>query len=176
MTAYIAITDPETDPEAPLTSELAKKWRDNPIAIAECDASVPSTLRPTVLLGTLATTSGTTQTLSGLTLTPYKFLVVSFDLTYSTGSSGSVLLQGRTLHSGGSTFTNVSVKGIFNIDLFRGFGQSQFLANPATGTALSGITTSFSPVINNSTTSISVTTAGSGATLFGGDVMFYGVK
>lgn len=35
MTSYITITDAETDPEAPLTSELAKKWRDNPIAIAE---------------------------------------------------------------------------------------------------------------------------------------------
>jgi len=35
MTAYIVITDLETDPEAPLTSELAKKWRDNPIAMFE---------------------------------------------------------------------------------------------------------------------------------------------
>ena len=34
MTSYIAITNAETDPEAPLTSELAKKWRDNPIAIS----------------------------------------------------------------------------------------------------------------------------------------------
>lgn len=39
MTTYIDITDPETDPDAPLTSELAKKWRDNAIAIAEGDAT-----------------------------------------------------------------------------------------------------------------------------------------
>lgn len=39
MTAYINITDTETDPEAPLTSELAKKWRDNPLAIIEGDAT-----------------------------------------------------------------------------------------------------------------------------------------
>lgn len=41
MTTYITITDAETDPEAPLTSELAKKWRDNPIAIAEGDVNAP---------------------------------------------------------------------------------------------------------------------------------------
>lgn len=35
MTSYIEITDGETDPGAPATSELAKKWRDNPIAMAE---------------------------------------------------------------------------------------------------------------------------------------------
>jgi len=41
MASYITITDAETDPEAPLTSELAKKWRDNPIAIAEGDSAAP---------------------------------------------------------------------------------------------------------------------------------------
>lgn len=41
MTSFITITNPETDPDAPLTSELAKKWRDNAIAIAECDNTAP---------------------------------------------------------------------------------------------------------------------------------------
>lgn len=41
MTSYITITDTETDPEAPLTSELAKKWRDNPIAITEGATGAP---------------------------------------------------------------------------------------------------------------------------------------
>lgn len=41
MTSYITITDAETDPEAPLTSELAKKWRDNPLAINEGDPTAP---------------------------------------------------------------------------------------------------------------------------------------
>lgn len=35
MPAYIPITELETDPGAPGTSELWKKWRDNPLAIAE---------------------------------------------------------------------------------------------------------------------------------------------
>jgi hypothetical protein len=41
MTSYITITDAETDPSAPLTSELAKKWRDNPIAITEGATGAP---------------------------------------------------------------------------------------------------------------------------------------
>lgn len=41
MPSYIVITDAETDPEAPLTSELAKKWRDNPLAIAEGAVGAP---------------------------------------------------------------------------------------------------------------------------------------
>jgi len=41
MTSYIEITDGETDPGAPATSELAKKWRDNPIAMAEGAVGAP---------------------------------------------------------------------------------------------------------------------------------------
>lgn len=41
MTSYITITEAQTDPEAPLTSELAKQWRDNPIAITEGAAGAP---------------------------------------------------------------------------------------------------------------------------------------
>lgn len=35
MVAYVTITDVETDPDAPLTAVLGKKFRDNPIAITE---------------------------------------------------------------------------------------------------------------------------------------------
>lgn len=95
MTSYIAITDAETDPEAPLTSELAKKWRDNPLAIAENDASVPAALRSQVLLATIPTTSGSTWTASSLDLTPFTFLVVFIDgLSVTTGGSEPILLNG----------------------------------------------------------------------------------
>lgn len=56
MTSYITITDAETDPEAPLTSELAKKWRDNPIAITEGASGAPRIVGA-AMYGTL---SGTT--------------------------------------------------------------------------------------------------------------------
>lgn len=41
MPAYIPITELETDPGAPGTSELWKKWRDNPLAIAEGAPGAP---------------------------------------------------------------------------------------------------------------------------------------
>lgn len=41
MASYILITDAEVDPEAPITSYLGNRWRDNPIAIAERAAGAP---------------------------------------------------------------------------------------------------------------------------------------
>lgn len=41
MPAYIPIADTEVDPESPLTTSLATRWRDNPLAIAEGDAAAP---------------------------------------------------------------------------------------------------------------------------------------
>lgn len=41
MTSYTIITDEETDPGAPVTSELLKKERDNPIAMAEGASGAP---------------------------------------------------------------------------------------------------------------------------------------
>lgn len=41
MTDYLPITDAETDPGAPGTSELWKKWRDNPIAMFEGAVDAP---------------------------------------------------------------------------------------------------------------------------------------
>lgn len=58
MTSYITITDAETDPEAPLTATLAKKWRDNPIAITEGSAGAPKI--QDAALGSTVTTDGTT--------------------------------------------------------------------------------------------------------------------
>ena len=68
MTSYVAVTSGEIDADSPITADLMSKLRDNPIAIAEGASTVPSNLFPTVLLGTLTTSSGTTQTLSGLDL------------------------------------------------------------------------------------------------------------
>lgn len=58
MTAYTTITDAETDPEAPLTSILAKKWRDNPIAITEGSSGAPKI--QDAALDSTVTTAGTT--------------------------------------------------------------------------------------------------------------------
>jgi len=62
MPSYIPITDSETDPDAPLTSELAKKWRDNFIAAFEGDPAAVAagiTLRDAALNTGAATAQGT---------------------------------------------------------------------------------------------------------------------
>ena len=41
MADWLNITDTQVDPDAPLTSQLAYGWRDNPIAIAEGAAGAP---------------------------------------------------------------------------------------------------------------------------------------
>lgn len=41
MTTYNVIADSALDPDAPLTSELAYRWRDNPLAIAEGAVGAP---------------------------------------------------------------------------------------------------------------------------------------
>lgn len=42
MTDYVAITDTQVDPDAPLTSQLGYQWRDNPIAMAEGATGAPN--------------------------------------------------------------------------------------------------------------------------------------
>ena len=41
MADWVDIADSALDPDAPLTSELAYAWRDNPIAIAEGSPGAP---------------------------------------------------------------------------------------------------------------------------------------
>ena len=79
MTSYITITDAETDPSAPLTSELAKKWRDNPIAIAEGSAGAPS------VLGNIAV-----NTVAG-GIGSYVFAKGTVDTAYGSTVAGSTL-------------------------------------------------------------------------------------
>jgi hypothetical protein len=172
MTAYITITDAETDPEAPLTSELAKKWRDNPIAIAEGDSSVPANLLPSVLLGTIVTTSGTTQTLSGLTLTGYKFLILICDGVGNAPSATTTVFSvaGREIYTKtGSQFSNL--RGVIQINLSTGVGIGTATETTTTAVASPRI---IETTLSTAATSISVST---NTTAFNaGSVLVYGVK
>jgi len=51
MPNYITITEGETDPGAPGTSSLWKRWRDNPLAIAEGASGAPK-VSPLAFSGT----------------------------------------------------------------------------------------------------------------------------
>jgi hypothetical protein len=41
MTDYVAITDTQIEPDAPVTAALAGQWRDNPIAVSEGAPDAP---------------------------------------------------------------------------------------------------------------------------------------
>lgn len=175
MTAYITITDAETDPEAPLTSELAKKWRDNPIAIAEKDASVPARLRLGAwLLGTINTTSGGSVTLSGLTLTNYSFLSFFVNGASTNGTNTSLLLNSYFVSPlTGATGNHVGYGGGW-IDLNNGvfwssggYYSGTTLVSGLPGGGLSGVTTA--------STSITFTCSG-GSSFDAGSIRIYGVR
>lgn len=59
MADWFPITDASISPDAPLTSELAFAWRDNPIAIAEGAAGAPRIADAALLTGP-ATAAGVT--------------------------------------------------------------------------------------------------------------------
>lgn len=86
MTDYIEITDAETDPGAPGTSELWKKWWQNPIAMAEGAVGAPKIngkALTNIFLGNASATS---------TASPYSFLSIgNFDEIMLSGSSGIVV-------------------------------------------------------------------------------------
>lgn len=175
MTAYIAITDTETDPEAPLTATLAKKWRDNPVAIAEGDASVPANLRPTVYLGQINTTSGTTQTLSGLTLTPYKRLeFVIANVTTNVAGSTLGIINGTSpqYKIGNAYVAGAAWSGFGVLDLATGI--STFSVKIASST---GSPDAYSSVVLTSYFTISTSvTFGCTNNFTGGFIQVWGVK
>lgn len=105
MTAYILITDAETDPEAPLTSELAKKWRDNPLAIQEGDASAPK-IQMKAIPGLVGVNridhNNTTAVTSSL---PFTSTWLSADLWADSGPGVTNTLRMRVSSDGGTTWS-----------------------------------------------------------------------
>jgi hypothetical protein len=176
MTSYTAIANGDIDQDSPVTQPLVTALRDNPIAIGEADSSVPAGLLPTVLLGTLTTTSGTTVTLSGLTLTPYKSLLIAVNGVSTVASVSGT----RTFTIAGCTVFTVSAPalvalgGLCIIDLASSVGTSSIAessgAAPSAATATSLV---LRTSLTTASTSISVT---ADLTFDAGSVLVYGVK
>lgn len=160
---YRLIASSETDPEAPITSSLMKALDGNSQAIAEQDAGVPLNSRIGFwLLGTIATTSGTSQSLTGLDLNTFNFLVfevigVSFSAASSTLRIGGQDAAGN-ISSTDFFYGSVWVS-LFNGHLFRGALLETTLRN----TGYSKATTT-------------VTVAASSGNFDAGSVRVYGVK
>lgn len=106
MADYIPVIDSSVDPDAPLTSDLMYRLRDNPIAIAEGSVNAPKVRSGALNLATAAgnvTADGTITTMNGLDRVSV-LMVNSYVLTLGTGSS-SAQVRYRTSNNGGSTWT-----------------------------------------------------------------------
>jgi len=178
MTSYVAIPNGDIDQDSPITQPLMTALRDNPIAIAEGDASVPLGLFPTVLLGTITTTSGTTQTLSGLDLTPYRFIIAVINGVSGSGGSASIAIGGADI--GAATPTSGNQTGMAFFDL--GIGVAFSVTGRITDTSIGGISgddgsgsRGNTHTITTASTSISVVLF-SGTAFDAGSVRIYGVK
>jgi hypothetical protein len=121
MTDYIVITDSQTDPEAPLTSELAKQWRDNPIAIAEGSVGAPKVTGEalSIYINDIALTSTYTNVGTlGSRLKKLRLSVQANATNSSTSTTGSFSIQIRVSNDGGATYSgNISVANLSGIGL-----------------------------------------------------------
>ena len=116
------------------------------------------------LLGTINTTSGTSQSLTSLTLTGYKYLLFDFKGSVASGGSGDRRVGGVTV----STTGNNAFYGQVYVSLDTGRAWGGVCADGATTNIYVG-NTSYS----TSTTSVAVSTGG---TFTAGSVLVYGVK
>lgn len=101
MTTYnaAAVSNTVIAHEKGITLQQGRALRDNPLAIAEGDSSVPAELLPTVLIGNATGLTGTSSiTFSGLDLNPFKFLRLVFQGVSVTGS-GNLRFGTAVLHS-----------------------------------------------------------------------------
>lgn len=102
MTDYLPITDAETDPGAPGTSELWKKWRDNPIAIAEGADGAPRVQGIAlggVYLGSFTQDGKNPQALLGLDKVG---LLVADIITVGSASGGGIVQIALSANGGAS--------------------------------------------------------------------------
>lgn len=134
-------------------------------------ATAPEWATPTAvsgfdLLGTITTTSGATATLSGLTLTGYKFLRLVLN-GVSTNGSGSLTLNSIAVND--TATLGEFVSGCIEIDLSSGI----FWA--ATGRAAAGRSASGGGASGLTTASTSFTIGAGGNTFDAGSVRVYGV-
>ena len=134
-------------------------------------ATAPEWATPTAvsgfdLLGTITTTSGATATLSGLTLTGYKFLRLVLN-GVSTNGSGSLTLNSIAVND--TATSGEFVSGCIEIDLSSGI----FWA--ATGRSAAGRSASGGGASGLTTASTSFTIGAGGNTFDAGSVRVYGV-
>jgi hypothetical protein len=169
MATYVPILDTQLDPDAPLTSQLMYQLRDNTLAIAESDTTVPAAYQiGHRLLGTLTAVGVSTVTLSGLNLNPFRYLKLVFDgVQFSGAGNQNYFVGGKVVYR--SPSSGESAMGLIEINLSNGIGASS-ISNNAGG---SPVPEAFKCTLRNSSTSVSVSISGS---TFSGIIRIEGVQ
>ena len=123
------------------------------------------------LLGTLTTTSGSTQTLSSLVLTDYKALLLEFSsVSHNSGTSQSFSVGSAQVATGISAAN--ALNGTVYVSLNSGLATAVLARNTLPALANEGYTGSSG--YSTATTSVSVTVSGGAFDL--GSVRVYGMK
>lgn len=180
MTSYVAIPNGDIDQDSPVTQPLMTALRDNPIAIGEKDTTVPTGLRLGYwLLGTINTTSGTSQTLSGLTLTDYTALVLEVnDVTpNSILTNYSLRLNSTTGPRISGDYSGNSGDGWFgNVTIMLGSGVFSSVVAAAGTPPISAGAGTYAGDCNITNASTSITVALSNNSFTSGSILVYGVR
>jgi hypothetical protein len=155
-----------------------------PLRTSQAIAALTPPSEGLTLLGTLTTTSGSTQTLSGLVLTSYKQLLFMYNSVRSSSATihrvGSASISNTLSGGGGGTYVKAKVL----VSLVDGYAYPQLAINgsSATGAFLQQNATDallYGPQVEQTgyttaTTSVSVSL--SAGTFNAGSVVIYGVK
>lgn len=137
------------------------------------DAQVPAA-GGTTLLGTLATTSGTSQTLSGLDLSTYKSLEFYLLACNITGSTDAIKLDAAIITLPPPNNSSV-FRGFVKMDLNDGSGVAMSDCSATFTSGTSGDVRVFQTSYRNNSTSLTFSCSGS-ASFEGGSIRVYGVK
>ena len=111
MADYITVVDSSVDPDAPLTSDLMYRLRDNPIAISEGAVNAPKVRSEAMALRTAAadrTSDGAFFTLTSIDR--IATFMVNSHVNIGSTSPGGASIRYRTSTNGGSTwsgYTNI---------------------------------------------------------------------
>lgn len=134
-------------------------------------------LSPTVLLGSVATTSGTTQSLTGLNLTPYRFLRVTLNGVSGNNTSPTLSFFVGGIVTGQLTTSLVSTGnrwwGSALVDLASGVYEAQ---SAPFGSGYSAAATSFAGFTDITTATTSVGFRISSGDFDLGSISLYGIR
>lgn len=143
--AWVTIPPTATDPDAPLTSFLAKAWSDNPAAIANGDAGAPRITNSSLMAPvagtaytvaravTVSPPSGTSATGKPASL-PIKGGTVTFSITKS-GGTGEVRLL-----INGSISESIASNGTFSFNKSLPYDAVvSYYAGGTTGSSVTGV-------------------------------------